>query len=724
MKKGPIANSDNIPYDYIVIIDSGSKGSRVFVYNWLNPSHALKGSVDLNQYQSFKDFKLVKSATTQDNGTTPESDDEDQDNSDSDSDSDPDSNSGSKPQKQKQKPTKQKSYKARLPKVNSNKKWKHKVKPGISTFNLSPQKIGNHHLRPLLAVASRVVPKSQHHRTPIFLHSTAGMRLLTPTEQQKILDTVCEYFQSNSDFFLPDCASHINVIEGDVEGLYGWLAINYLVGAFDDPQNHQHGKNHTTYGLLDMGGASTQVVFQPNHSEITEHQNNLYNVSLCQLPKLKHSQPDNAVGKYLRPSPLAFSVYSDSFLGLGMSQAYTKFLGFLVANSPTKPGVFYNPPISDPCLPKGYVSNLKLGDDRYDFTGDSNFETCLNSIFPILSQSSYRSSSPHSGNCKQDNDDSKVSSCLLNDLIPAFDFDINHFYGVSGYWYAISTLMSYNQPQLSPRVEKHPTDTEYDYKVISENTKNICSKSYSELIDLNKMRPESQQLSTEELTNLCFKSSWILNFLHLGLGFPRFGIDEIKQDDKFKSLRLVDKIKGSEFSWTLGRAILYANDEYVEAFNNYTSQNSVASPSLLARAGFTYTPSPNSFHYGSEQNGVAKRPQFVKPVPNAKYNYYDYEKSSSKGKNESKWDIEPHRWYGGFMFLVLLSLIFWLLLGSKGRSRIVVRIKNDYQKAKDMVSSWTNHTYQRVSDVEIGEYQLQNLEVPTPSPPANFVIGE
>lgn len=222
-----------------------------------------------------------------------------------------------------------------------------------------------------------------------------------------------------------------------------------------------------------------------------------------------------------------------------MTQAYNKYLSNLVDNNPEDHGFFYTPPIPDPCLPRGYIGSVKVKDESYDFTGSSNFEQCLTSIFPVLSKSTY--GSKVSGNCEQYSDGNKISSCLLNDLIPAFDFEVNHFYGVSGYWYAISKLMEYND---APQKRKS-SDTDYDYETIYANTKNICSKSYSELIELNDLKPELQRLDLNELANLCFKSSWILNFLHLGLGFPRFDIDE--DNDKFKSLKLVDKVGGSNF---------------------------------------------------------------------------------------------------------------------------------------------------------------------------------
>lgn len=686
-KKGPIYEGD-IPYDYIVIIDAGSKGSRVYVYNWLNLGFSLEKGYNMAH-------PMIRSLTPNDDDT------------DSDDDTD---NETSSP------------HEYQVPKISTKKKWRTKIKPGISTFAQSPQKIGKHHLKYLLNLAEKVVPKSQHHRTPIFLHSTAGMRLLTPSQQQTVLDEVCEYFTSKSSFFLPDCSSHINVIEGDIEGLYGWLSSNYLMGSFDHPQDHQHGKGHTTYGLLDMGGASTQVVFQPNTTETEEHKNNLYKFDLFKLPLLED-------GKYKDPDSLQFDVYSDSYLGLGMTQAYEKYLKSLTEQTEREGSRFlnYRPPINDPCLPKGYTISRTVDGENFDFTGDSDFQQCLLSIFPVLSKGAYGHSDKPSGNCQQYDDQADVSSCLLNDLIPAFDFDINYFLGVSGYWYAISKLTDYNEKRDGKNVHnpdkflkgaggdssdgkedgkggkknKDKNET-YDYKVIYENTSNLCLKSYAELMKLNEGKSPDDQLHLDELTSLCFKSTWILNFLHVGLGFPRFGIDEVKST-KFKSLEFVDKINGQEFSWTLGRALLYANDEYIQAYNNFTKQE-------VKRSGFTYSASPNIFHYGSEQNGVMPRPLFNREAAMAENPDVDSDDDDSHA--ELKWYIQPHRWYGIGFLGILLLLIFWLLIGKQRRTKITKTISTKIRSLKNFRSV----KYTQVRD----DLELEDLGAST----ENFVISD
>lgn len=713
IKTGPVTNKEGIPYDYIVVIDSGSKGSRAHVYSWLNPQHALESGYDLTQSPK---IKLVRSFSAHNKEAEPKTE--------QDSDSDSDSDSEEKPKKSKKADT------VKYPKIQAGKKWHRKVTPGLSSFNESPQKVGNHHLSYLLSLASAVVPKSEHYRTPIFLHATAGMRLLPPNEQEPILENVCQYLSSNSDFYIPHCKSHVNIIDGDVEGLYGWLSINYMLGAFDKPLEHQHGKNHTTYGLLDMGGASTQVVFLPNSTESAEHKNNLYKISLNGIPELAKDLKDiKTIGNYSVPATNVFDVFSDSFLGFGMFQAHNRYRKFLVddyrkLHDISEDVYRFRTPISDPCLPKGFTTKDEINLHSLDFIGESNFQKCLKSIFPVLYNATHTTGTDgFNGDCQQLTETSRVSSCLLNDLIPSFDFDVNHFIGVSGYWDAIDKLLA--TQDLSARDDDKE---KYDYKVIYKKTQEICSQPLNELLKLNLLRKQKDKFSEEDLSELCFKSSWILNFLHVGLGFPRFGIDEIpNKDDKFKSLQVVDKVGGSSFSWTMGRAILYANDEYVQAFNNYTLKVRGANEEPLKRPGYYFTAAEGSYYYGAEPLGVVPRPLYTPAVEGANYPHYDYENSLKKG-HELKWYIQPHRFYGELIFVLLIIVTVLLMMGKTGRSLIIGRFieKAQSMQQRVMVKLGLRNAYSVIPEDEeaLPEFELDDLPNSTKQPNADeqFII--
>lgn len=671
IKPGPVRSPDGIPYDYIVIIDAGSHGSRAYIYNWLNPKHALDSNIDLGKTHRLNLVRRVSGKET--SKTNTESDTHPETDSDSDSDNE------------------ENQVKARFPSIYTHKKWHRKIKPGLSSFNEFPQKVGKHHLSSLLNLASSVVPKSEHHRTPIFLHATAGMRILPPDEQEPILENVCQYLVSNSDFFIPDCKSHVNIIDGNIEGLYGWLSINYLVRSFDKPEEHQHGKNHTTYGLLDMGGASTQVVFQPNQTEVEEHKNNLYKFSLYTLPELLDTTDPLPAerAQYLDPQIAESNVYSDSFLGFGMFQAHNRYLKVLLedfrkANDFSDDVFRFRTPIPDPCLPKGYTFTGLIDENPVEFTGKSDFNECLNSIFPVLANNTYtQGKSEFSGHCQQLGEESKVSSCLLNDLIPSFDFDVNHFIGVSGYWDIVNSLLA------SPSLHDEESQSEkYDYSLIYKKTQQICTSPLNDLLSMNDLREKSSKITEEDLAELCFKASWILNFLHVGLGFPRFGIDEVpNKDEKFKSLELIEKVGGSSFSWTLGRAILYANDEYTQAYNNYTRRFDPES-ALLARPGFVFTAAEESFVYGAESSNVLNRPLFTESLSDTKFPQYDYE-TNYQEISELKWSLQPHHLVGLFIFILVIVLVTSLLIGRSGRSFLREKVGRKFQWLKNRALSRT-----------------------------------
>ncbi|KAF9218087.1 hypothetical protein BS17DRAFT_770923, partial [Gyrodon lividus] len=155
-----------------------------------------------------------------------------------------------------------------LPKVEKGVRvgedWVTKVEPGLSSFADNPEGVANY-LEPLLQHAHSQIPPSLESDTPLFLLATAGMRLLTPHQQARVLNAACTYLRSASSFRIePEskdgpCGSSVQIITGEEEGLFGWIAVNYLMDGF----NGRNKGEKTTYGFLDMGGASTQIAFEP-----------------------------------------------------------------------------------------------------------------------------------------------------------------------------------------------------------------------------------------------------------------------------------------------------------------------------------------------------------------------------------------------------------------------------------------------------------------------------
>lgn len=179
-------------------------------------------------------------------------------------------------------------------------------------------------IQPLLTGATNVlqtynIPPSQ---ATASLLGTAGMRLLPPDTQASIYAAVDTTIESN-DYILGETET----ITGQEEGLYQWLNVNYLNGSIG---------SSATSGIIEMGGASTQVAFVTNST----------------------SNP-NVIAVTI--NGLIYDVYSYSFLGLGQNLARTTM------NSGPNP---------DYCYPTGYNSGSIMGD--FNFPGCStNFNTIL-----------------------------------------------------------------------------------------------------------------------------------------------------------------------------------------------------------------------------------------------------------------------------------------------------------------------------------------------------------
>ncbi len=165
------------------------------------------------------------------------------------------------------------------------------TKPGLSSYADHPEQAGAS-LTKLLSDAE-VFLNSQNelnkNTTTVNVLATAGMRLLPAEKQAAIYANVAQAIQKYASF----SAGAIETIPGKMEGVYGWLDVNYLLGNFQSSQ--------PTVGSLDMGGASTQITYAV---DTTTH---------------KNTPSDDTTDIFINNKH--YTVFSKSFLGLGEDQA-------------------------------------------------------------------------------------------------------------------------------------------------------------------------------------------------------------------------------------------------------------------------------------------------------------------------------------------------------------------------------------------------------------------
>ncbi|KAJ3175887.1 Golgi apyrase [Geranomyces variabilis] len=450
-------------------------------------------------------------------------------------------------------------------------RWQMKQEPGISSFAGRPETVAGH-LQPLLDFAELVVPKNLHASTPIYLLATAGMRLVSDADRDAIMAETCNFVRTRYAFAtLGGCARHFRVISGELEGIYGWITVNYLKGGFDAAVSVNGTARHT-YGFLDMGGASTQIAFEPTPDMAIAHNEDLTGLKL----------------RFLGGEEVSYRVFVSTFLGFGVNEARRRYLEGLVAaasssseaagkafpraplpppppalapadSTPSPPDarlpmtnttITPAPPASaaltipEPCLPRGLVVTLPpsstAAGPAVQYNGTGVFRTCLASLLPLLNKSLPCPELP----------------CLFNGVHAPIS-DALSFLGVSEYWYTSSDVYGLGGA--------------YDHAVFLRSTEKFCAQSWEEIQALHAKGAWPAVGSMLDRLHLqCFKSAWILTVLHDGLGVPREkvrvpgdddeaggGVGVVGQGASGAAFESVNEIGRFGVSWTLGAMLMH-----------------------------------------------------------------------------------------------------------------------------------------------------------------------
>lgn len=102
------------------------------------------------------------------------------------------------------------------------------TQPGLDKFvgNISAVRAS---LKPLIEWAEQEIPVERHAITPIFVLSTAGLRRLANEDAERILEDIEAVVKEHSFMYQK---SWIRVLSGIEEAYYGWVALNYKMGSF------------------------------------------------------------------------------------------------------------------------------------------------------------------------------------------------------------------------------------------------------------------------------------------------------------------------------------------------------------------------------------------------------------------------------------------------------------------------------------------------------------
>ena len=480
---------------YAVIVDAGSSGSRLMVYSWRDVER--ERSVRVEKNMPLDVLPVVEKGTWE----------------------------------------------------GSQRPWQVKLEPGLSSFAGRVDDV-RVYLEELFSHVQSVVPPDAWARTPIHVLATAGMRMLEPTARKAILQETCRVlhtlpFAVRNSTATEDadsaCGGQVRVISGEEEGLFGWIAINYLMDGFrslpadgvrDEATETMNGT--TTYGFLDMGGASTQIAFEPSAEALavsdatgteasTPLQKDLFDVHFRRLDA----------------STVKHQVFVTTFLGFGTNAARTRYLASLAEAHGLAA------PMQDPCLPK----NLRISHEEVgDVVGTGSFSQCLALQQPLLDREAECARPP----------------CLFHGVhVPAIDFTSNQFIGVSEYWYSSHDVFDLGGA--------------YDYTTYQQAAQKFCAEEWTTLEAKLSQKHYKEQVTLSRLQMQCFKAAWVITVLHEGLRLPRLGEGDARWNATDETHDLPDKasdknlfqsindVRGVSVSWALGKAILEASAHIPDA---------------------------------------------------------------------------------------------------------------------------------------------------------------
>ena len=206
--------------------------------------------------------------------------------------------------------------------------------PGLSAYAGRPDE-ASQSLDELLAAAMNAVPEALHRCTPVAVKATAGLRLLGAAQSAEILDAVMGRLSTAYPFPLAS-QEPVAIMDGRDEGVFAWVTTNYLLDTIraDSP------RAAVPYAVLDLGGASTQIVFEPVFPQLQDAA-----AAVVALQEGEHRYELSFGGRER-------VLYQHSYLGYGLMRARRRvhrLVNFLASFHTNDAGA----EIANPCLARG-----------------------------------------------------------------------------------------------------------------------------------------------------------------------------------------------------------------------------------------------------------------------------------------------------------------------------------------------------------------------------------
>ena len=384
------------------------------------------------------------------------------------------------------------------------------VNPGLAAFALDPTSVKDP-MKEIIDFAVDVLEplSSVYDLIPVYLKATAGLRDLIPTARDAIMRETINFISNYSPFyFKPDQAL---VISGEEEGAYGWLTVNALKGVLGKDSGE------STYGIIDLGGASMQVSFVPevNHYVLQ----NCYPLTLT--------------------DQTTYRLYAKSYLHYGIVEANRRLAANIITENILK--VDSVDVIANPCFYSGMEFSPDFATDKYKIpisvkmTGSGEFSKCVDELKRLFDK---------------DGVQCWVRDCTFDGVYQP-RLDNRHFIGAGNVG---KILQIAGVPAKS------------SLKNVRAVASRICSMTYAQI--QSEFPDESQKTQKD----LCFSISYIYTLLTHGLGFTISDVSDPTQN--LSQIEFTSFIDSTKVDWALGAIIYQANQQPPSTIAAYLSRTS------------------------------------------------------------------------------------------------------------------------------------------------------
>lgn len=361
----------------------------------------------------------------------------------------------------------------------------------------------------LMDVALKNVPEKLQKCTPISVKATAGLRKLGEDASEKILKAVRRRLETAYPFpLVEDKRGGVEVMDGKLEGVYAWITTNYLLGKIGGPDKSP------TVAVFDLGGGSTQIVFQPTFKD-----------SPTGGMPTKMEEGDH---KYLLDfGGREFELYQHSHMNYGLMAARDKINEMLLSEiyegqKPDK--AWLSTPVLNPCFGPGLTKKLTVPLAKSHPLSELGESVDVTMAGPTTGSAAQCRALAEKALAKEA--DCKLAPCSFNGVHqPSLEktFAREDIYLLSFFYDRTKPL---GMPESFTLKELHDLTAR-----VCEGGKawDVFGSVAGALKELND-RPET-----------CLDLNFMLALLHTGYGIP---LD--------REVRIAKKIKGNELGWCLG----------------------------------------------------------------------------------------------------------------------------------------------------------------------------